>query len=298
MNYAVIIARFQSPYLHQGHIHLIEEIKKEFAKVIIVLGVSPLPISRKNPFDYTTREKMIKSMYPDMVVLPLSDHPSDTKWSANLDQLLKSTFPNSQFTLFGSRDSFIQLYNGKLTTKELPAHGDYNSTEIRKQYAERAIESEDFRAGILYAVHSMYKKVYPTVDVAVFRNNRTEILLGMKAINKKWRFIGGFVDPEDNNYEEAAKRELMEEAGNIEVGPMQYEMSLRIEDWRYGNESDKIISTVYSCDFLFGAPSGQDDIMQVKWFHVSELESLLNQNETSPEHQKIFQHVIKKYTIK
>jgi bifunctional NMN adenylyltransferase/nudix hydrolase len=34
------------------------------------------------------------------------------------------------------------------------------------------------------------------------------MLLGKKAINNKWRFIGGFVDPEDERLENAALREL------------------------------------------------------------------------------------------
>ncbi len=103
----VIIARFQSPYLHEGHKALIDFVKKDHNKTVIVLGVSPVLGSRKNPLDFHTREKMIKKEYPEVVVLPLSDHPLDTKWSQNLDSLLTNSFPGSSFKLFGSRDSFI-----------------------------------------------------------------------------------------------------------------------------------------------------------------------------------------------
>ena len=143
---------------------------------------------------------MIKTAHQDVVVLPLSDHPSDHAWSQHLDQLLSSAFPNERFTLYGSRDSFIPYYAGppppppppRNETVELPEHGDYNATELRQKYADKVFDSRDFRAGILYAYHNQYKKVYPTVDIAVFRQAKSEILLGKKSINNKWRAGGRF----------------------------------------------------------------------------------------------------------
>ncbi len=57
MRTAVIIARFQTPHLHEGHKQLIGMVKENHAKLIILLGVSPIMSSRKNPYDYYTREK-------------------------------------------------------------------------------------------------------------------------------------------------------------------------------------------------------------------------------------------------
>ena len=295
MSTAVIIARFQTPYLHEGHKHLIDEIKKRHNKLIIVLGVSPVKGGRKNPFDYYTRERMIKSSYPDAIVLPTSDHPNDKVWSKNLDNLLNQSFPSEEFILYGSRDSFIPHYSGKYKTYELPEHGEYNATEIREMYADLVGDSQDFRAGILYALHNQYEKVYPTVDVVVFRNDKTEILLGKKAINNKWRFVGGFVDPTDDSNEAAAKRELSEEVGQIETTEMKYETSIRVEDWRYRNEVDKIFTTFFSCDYVFGSPKAQDDIADVAWFKISDIRSLIDKKETTPEHLPLFEFLLNKY---
>src|SRR5690606_26562435 len=119
-----------------------------------------------------------------------SYHPNDTTWSQNLDNLLASAFPNEKFVLYGSRDSFIPHYTGALHTEELSEHGDYSASELRALYADLVFDSQDFRAGIIYAYNHQYTKVYPTVDVAVFRAQKTEILLGKKTINNKWRLIG------------------------------------------------------------------------------------------------------------
>ncbi|TWR29934.1 NUDIX domain-containing protein [Mucilaginibacter pallidiroseus] len=295
MKTAVIIARFQTPYLHQGHKQLIETVKAQHSNLVVLLGVSPVMGSRKNPYDYYTREKMIKKEYPDVVVLPVSDHPSDRVWSENIDALLKSIMPGGEFCLFGSRDSFIPYYSGRFETVELPEHGDYNATELRRQYADKVFDSNDFRAGILYAYYNQYTKVYPTVDVAVFRNNKTEILLGKKANSNTWRFIGGFADSDDHSYEAAAQRELAEESGLTETTTMVYESSRRVNDWRYRKEADKIITMLFSCDYINGTPAPQDDIIGLEWFPLTAVLDMIANGSINPEHADMLKALTNKY---
>lgn len=284
---AVIIARFQTPYLHDGHRYLLDEIKSKHHKVVIILGVSPVKGSRRDPFDFYTREKLMKKGYPEFIVLPLADHPSDEVWSANLDELLLHSFPNETFILYGSRDSFIPFYNGCLQVEELPEQGDYSATVIRNEYADKVMESEDFRLGINYAYHNMYSKVYPTVDIAVFREDRTYLLLGRKKNRREWRLPGGFVDVNDADFEAAAKRELHEECGNIEVGPMCYIGSAKIDDWRYRNEEDKIMTLLFATDLVYGHAIASDDLQEVKWFEVSKLDEVITNKMLAKEHQTL-----------
>lgn len=294
-NIGVIIARFQSPYLHDGHKELIHAVTKDHDKVVIVLGIAPVRGSRKNPLDYHTREKMIKTAYPDIVILPLPDHPSDTRWSANLDTLLSNAFPGHQFNLYGSRDSFIPSYCGKFEATELPGTGSYSATLIREQISNKVLAAEEFRTGIIYAYSNTYTKVYATVDIAVFRNNRTEILLGKKDIDNKWRLPGGFSDPTDESFEDAARRELTEECGPIEITALMYEKSFRVNDWRYRSEADKIITCLFSTDFISGNPSGNDDIAEVRWFPLSELSTMIDQHLTAEEHEPQLRLLISRY---
>ena len=291
----VIIARFQSPYLHNGHKTLIDTVTKNHNKTVIVLGVSPVKGSRKNPLDFHTREKMIKQAYPELVVLPLPDHPLDTRWSQNLDTMLNSTFPGTGFKLYGSRDSFIPYYSGKLETVELPETGSHSSTLIREQISDIVLNSEEFRTGVIYAHANTYVKVYPTVDIAVFRNHKTEMLLGKKEIDNKWRLLGGFSDPTDDSYEETAKRELEEECGPVVTTDMHYEKSFRVNDWRYRREADKIITSMFSTDYVSGDAQGSDDIGEVKWFTLSEVSAMIIRNETAEEHRPQLGFLLDKY---
>lgn len=291
----VIIARFQTPYLHEGHKALIEAVQQKHGNVVIVLGISPVRGSGKNPLDFPTREKMIKKEYPEVVVLPLPDHPIDTKWSHNLDVLLTNTFPGSSFALYGSRDSFIDYYSGKNSVVELAKHGEHNASEIRRTIKEKAMDSIEFRTGIIYAYANTYPKVYPTVDIAVFRNNKKEVLLGRKENDPSWRLLGGFGDPTDESFETAARRELQEECGNIEVSAMHYEGSFRMNDWRYKNEVDKIITTLFSADYISGEPVGSDDIAEVKWFTLEQLADLLEQKQHADVHTILLTVLLEKY---
>ncbi|MES2519706.1 MAG: NUDIX domain-containing protein, partial [Bacteroidota bacterium] len=126
----------------------------------------------------------------------------------------------------------------------------------------------DFRAGVIFAAYNQYPKAFPTVDVAIVKGD--ELLLGRKPNQTLFRFIGGFVDPTDDNFEQAAAREAQEETG-VEVGNLQYVGTARIDDWRYRHEVDKIITTLFKADYTSGQAIAQDDIAELKWFKINDL---------------------------
>ncbi|MFT3826235.1 MAG: NUDIX domain-containing protein [Chitinophagaceae bacterium] len=289
----VIIARFQTPYLHDGHNYLLNEIQSKHNKIVIVLGVSPLKSSKRNPFDFYTREKMLKQYRADLVILPLRDQASDTVWSHHLDDLLQNTFPNESFVLYGSRDSFIPAYSGKFPTEALAAQEGFSATDIRDANADKVLDTTDFRFGVNYACQNGYAKVYPTVDVAVLKDNRTQVLLGKKHFADQWRFPGGFADPTDDNYEAAAKREMTEECGDIETGEMQYVGSASIDDWRYRQEVDKILTLLFKTDLVYGEPKAADDLADLAWFPVQQLPTMMQNNSIVKEHHVLMSLLLK-----
>lgn len=283
----VIIARFQTPYLHEGHKGLIDTIQTNHNKVVIVLGTSAAAASKRNPFDFYTREKMLRQYAPHIVVLPLADNPSDSVWSDNLDSLLNNTFPAENFVLYGSRDSFIPFYSGKLNTKELEPSSQHSSTTVRYNEGDRVLDTLDFRLGINYAVQNAYASVYSTVDVAVLGQNNTKLLLGRKHGATQWRLPGGFTDPTDGSFEEAAKRELSEECGAFETGRMQYIASAKIDDWRYRKEENKIITTLFATTHVYGTPEAGDDLAEVKWFAIDDLTTMMEEKQITAEHAQL-----------
>lgn len=288
----VIIARFQTPYLHEGHKNLINNIKANHNKIVVVLGITQASASKRNPFDFYSREKMLREFMPELTVLPITDNASDKIWSENLDNLLQSTFTNETFVLYGSRDSFIPHYTGKLQTKEIEPTAPHSSTEVRANEADKVLGTLDFRLGVNYAIQNLYPIAFTTVDVAVYNQEGTKLLLGRKPNAKAWRLPGGFTDPTDDNFEAAAKRELTEECGAIETDKMEYVTSAKIDDWRYRKEENKIITLLYKTTLVYGNPKAGDDLEEVKWVEISQLQEMIENNTIAYEHKPLIATLI------
>lgn len=280
----VIVARFQVHKLHEGHIKLIDRVCEHHKKVIIFLGVPIISNTKTNPLDFASRKAMIQEMYPNIVVLPHKDQRSDEKWSELLDSEIKTPFGERTALLYGSRDSFIPHYKGKYPVIELITDVFYSGTEVRKQVSREILSSSDFRAGIIHATYSQRAVTYPTVDVVAY-NEKNQILLGKKLNESKFRFIGGFVDREDTNWEHAAKREFMEETGGCEIGDLKYVMSGQIKDWRYAKLDSGIMTTLFIGKFIFGGIQPSDDISQLAWVYAEELDV---EKDIMEEHRELF----------
>lgn len=274
----VVVGRFQIDTLHRGHIALLDHVTQNHNKVIVFLGVAVGEHKEDQALGYATREKMIKSAYPNVVVQPLRDMGDDNKWSEQLDNKIREVYHHGSVVLYGGRDSFIPHYHGRFSTENLGniiEDTELSATKRREEIKREVRDSADFRAGILYHAANSYPNAFPCVDVAIIRESESEnkryILLGRKPDEKLFRFPGGHVDPQDTSYESAAKREAMEEVGKIEIANPKYVTSMQVDDWRYRSSKNKIITSLFKFDYIFGTPRAADDIQEVKWFDLDEL---------------------------
>ncbi len=141
-----------------------------------------------------------------------------------------------------------------------------------------------------------YPTSFQAVDCLIFNNGCTQILLGKKADQDKWRFIGGFVDPKDNDLEGAASRELKEEVKGIIAHDIPtYLGSFRVNDERYKDSVDKIMSAVFAIVIQqHETLKGGDDIEKVKWVTFKNLDK--NYKEIlMPEHFPIVEKFLNLY---
>jgi len=290
-----IIARFQTNKLHQGHVDMIRHAVTNHKKVIILLGISVIQNTKKNPLDFATRQFMIHQMFPNVIILPIRDMRDNAKWSQQVDTMIGMPFGEKKTVIYGSRDSFIPYYSGKHSIIELDPTSDYNATNIREEVAKETLSSEDFRAGIIYSVFNQRPKLYSTVDICAY-NDKGEILMAKKPNEKYWRFIGGFVDTTDKSKEHAALREFREETGgNCEIGDLQYVASQYVEDWRYAKEEDGIMTTLFLGKYKFGHATASDDILEVKWIPIREFSNYDGvRTKVMTEHRELMQTLVDK----
>lgn len=265
----IIVGRFQVHELHDAHKKLIDSVINNHNKCIIFLGVTSAGPTKRNPLDFDSRKRMLQNEYPQIMISPIKDVNNDKIWSEKLDEKIREIYSLGEPLLYGGRDSFIPHYKGNFDTAELHQEVYLSGTEVRKVLSQRVVDSSDFRAGKIYSVYNRYPISYPTVDIAPINYDRQEILLCKKPFEDKYRFVGGFVDPDDFSYEHAAHRELREEVGEIEVDGTEYVCSMNVEDWRYSNEEDKIKTILFKTRYMFGTPQPADDISEVRWFPIS-----------------------------
>jgi len=294
LDVGVIVGRFQVHELHEAHIELIQSVCDVHDKVLIFLGLSPLMVTQNNPLDFESRKQMILKRFPDVNVLYIKDVNNDEAWSSKLDEQISDLVgPTSTVMLYGSRASFISLYHGKFPTTELMQESFISGTEIRKSISRKVKNTPEFRAGVIWAAYNQYPKVYPTIDVAIFNDDCTKLLMARKAFETKYRFVGGFADPRSVTYEADVRREVAEEAG-IDVSDPQYIGSVLVNDWRYRNEVDKIKTLFYKVKHVFGKPVAGDDVVEVRWFDIDKL----NSKNVLPGHMPLLEKLLENPKIK
>ncbi len=145
---------------------------------------------------------------------------------------------------------------------------------------------------------SKYPRINPTVDVAILNPDFSCVLLGRKKHQEKFRFIGGFVEIQDNSYEETAVRECGEEA-NVKIISLHNIFSTTVLDPRFDNITEGIKTTFYlgfACNYYDAQPG--DDIVQLKEFRLNELTLEDFVEEHKPLAQLFFLHISSTLKIK
>lgn len=296
----VIIGRFQVHELHDAHLDLIAHVCAQHEKVLVLLGVSPLPTSSNNPLDFESRKQMILEKFSDVTVLYVKDQASNKVWSDKVDEMVQDFGTVGQSAvIYGSRDSFIAAYEGRFPTRELLPERVLSGTEIRRTIARsRTRASADFRAGVIWASQTRFPTSFTTVDIAILHENGTKLLLCRKPNEQLYRFVGGFADPVSDSFEADAMREAREET-SLEVGDLEYIGSCTVDDWRYKNEPDAIKTMLYAAKYVYGRPTPQDDIAEVRWFDLCDAEGVqkINEKDIVPVHRPLLAMLLKYYGI-
>ena len=304
----VIVGRFQVSKLTEGHCEIFEHVlSKKHQMNLVFLGIPPADVhaTKRNPIPFKTRKAMIERKYPngEFDIMYIQDvgnvevteeeqkagifvaDKSDILWSKKLDEeILKATDGNTNVFLYGSRDSFINHYRGRFQTREYVQKQFSSGTVSRGDIGQLIGTTEDFARGCIYTTQKSWCYFFYTVDCAIFSDNKfTHMYLGKKKGERKFRFPGGFLDKKDVNVEEAAVREAREETGLAcsVIAPLG---TMRIEDGRYSNEEESIMTNL----FLMVAPNqkpcvGDDlDYLEMVEFDKLQYEDFL------PCHQPLF----------
>lgn len=281
MNNTIIywVGRFQFHALCNEVIDIYDKLSAT-GKVNIVVSLSPLKCTKNNPFNFQTRKAVLtlaSLANKNRNVYYINNKPSDKEWSKELDRLISTTSNKEDNIIVVGRQSTVGVaYNGKHKFQPIDEeHITSYQKEVNDILKSPPIHDVNFRLGILFAQQEKYDTAFTCVDVAIFNEDNTKILLGYKNIDKVddtvfYRFIGGFSDPTTKTFEQDVAREAYEETG-VEIGDIKYVASFLADDWRYREERDKIKTLLFTAKYVFGAIIPSDDIDGLKWFDIKSL---------------------------
>lgn len=302
----VIIGRFQTDELTQGHQNLLDYVFHNHDRVLVLIGETEAIGTRRDPLDFFSRKDMITEyvedhLSQDFYCVRIKNHISDEVWSQNVDSII-SDILNSEFfggtaILYGGRDSFIPHYKGKFQTHYITDIIErVSASEVRDRVAADLAKDDcwcdaSFRRGMIRSAYMNYPRVITTVDVVPYSPFLDSILMGKKEGETLWRFIGGFTSPDSISDEADASKELLEETG-LSISPvnMKYLFSTNVDDWRYRRTPEvKVRTRVFTCKVYqanFEHIKAGDDIQEVGWVPLfTDLKSI------NPVHREIFKRV-------
>lgn len=288
----VIVARFQTDDLHEGHKKLINYVASKHRQVIIFLGVGRTPNNASNPLTFEARRAMVHQYVDDVMqyyindfdrelikIVELVNERYNEAWSAKLDDLIElHAIYQDDVALYSGRDGFAPYYTGEYNVHLVGFTESASATARRNDLIEHPnFESREFRAGIIYAMNTKHFQTYRTVDMALMFDpggmDPMEVLLVRKPNESKWRFPGGFVEEEKNEtFTEAASRELYEETGAHSEDPWELIQDFPMPgEWRIKNQKGVSHSTMLLKGWAMTRRAmAADDVAEVKWFTVNE----------------------------
>ena len=94
------LAIMRAQPFHIGHERLVNQMLDECAHVTIALGSIQEKGTKRNPFDYNTRKKMIENIYQStksysrMTIIGLADINEPQKWGSFVIKFLKENLPD------------------------------------------------------------------------------------------------------------------------------------------------------------------------------------------------------------
>lgn len=235
------------------HFHDYEEIfkhmKETYSEYIIVLNDPYYKFSDQNLLPATITKNLFETSFlyyksaPNQIFI-LGDQPNNDLWSNELDEIIQEfESVDGNEIVFLNRNYYEKYVSNKYNhifiefEVEIPEFGFNKIRDI-----------ESFFLGLQWADKKTYPAAIPTVDIGLILiiDRKYQLVLGVKKDDPYHHLIGGFVDPTDDSYEDAAVRELSEEVNHYaNKSDLQYLTSEKIHDWRYKNLKHNIITHLY-----------------------------------------------------
>ena len=292
-----VLMTLQTPSIDEFCKNIVMGIQKDnpAAYMILVVKTPAVKSTKDSPLSYESVEWMARCSFDGLFkeIRSLKECNDPEKWCKDLDALLPENCTIYELDDLCLHSRKYEENSGKHPIVVLSTGLDEHERMLRET-VDTETQNFDYRRGAQAALNSQYDSVYPTVDCVIFSDDSlSHMYMVKKPDEKRWRFVGGFSDPSDTSYSCAARREAKEETG-MECVCFDWIGSTKIDDWRYRNERNKIITNIFAMKVVSGEAKADDDVSEIELKNIDELTF----DDIQPEHIPIFEkvkHYVAKY---
>jgi ADP-ribose pyrophosphatase YjhB (NUDIX family) len=118
-----------------------------------------------------------------------------------------------------------------------------------------------------------YALSHQTVDMVIYNETKTAVLMGSRTNGGRLRFPGGFTEAVSKKLEDDAIRETKEET-SLNAHVVEYMGSFKVNDDRYTDCDDKVKTAVFKMqvsDGDYDSMAGADDLPFCNWISITQL---------------------------
>lgn len=265
MNIGVVVGRFQTAFLTDGHKAVLKRAYDENEALIIFIAEETVPFSIESPLPYDVREGMLKEqlrlygMGKLVQFYKLPDFKYASTISHVIDQVLihKHGGTVNEFTLYFGPTAFLaDRYNGIAKVKVIDhVLTQTSSVRIRRSAYDMDAFNVSHHMGMIHAVGNRVPTPHLFICHIILHGmvDTNQGLLGLKKSEmKKLTLPLDEVSGVHNSPTDQAKDWIKKKFPQGVSGDTRLINALKIDDWRFRNSEDFAIYLVYLTR-LFGA---------------------------------------------
>lgn len=248
MRYGVIVGKFQTPALTDGHKTLIKLAAENSDELVIFIFNKEISFSLSNPLSYDTREKMLANFVINEVKKKAHFYGlSDQKYASVLQKSIDDTLEihhecgtKHTATLFGGPGNFAESYSGKFDAEIVNFVRSRTSSELRDIAYNTENATTIFNTALINALkwREPVCHNYIVPIVTAFDGSEPVILVDSLPTMKKltiptFEVVGRF-----DSFAKQSIAELKDIFPTLMVTSGSQLESVRIDDWRFRHTHD------------------------------------------------------------
>lgn len=243
----IIVGRFQSPYVTEGHKAVIRIAAKAEDEIVFFLLDNKIPFSERNPLPYDIREKMLSTYmlgefkHKKFRFFALQEQKYAGSMQRAIDYTMTKNFDSKDaFTMYGGPGSYAERYGGLATVQMIDRIYGMNSGDARRCAYDMEVQTTNLLQGVIHALNYRSPVCYNyIVNVVLYDKGESTEILVVDDSRMRHHVLPTFeVNNAHSSFEAQAISEITKIIPTAILGNTTHVKSFKVADWRFRNSQD------------------------------------------------------------